>query len=132
MIREVIVVGGPISMFQKFDRCFSGSRAGTGGDRLFHMDKLAGSELRKLKGMAQVLEPVLKVGRNGVSREFLDGLETELDRRELIKVKFSAFKDQKQALAAEIAERTGSHLVTRVGNVAVFFRPNPDLQRIKL
>ena len=72
--------------------------------------------------------------RMGWEVSLLGGMEIELNRRELIKVKFCAFKDQKQELSRQLAERTKSHLVTRVGNVAVFFRrnPDPDKQNIKL
>lgn len=84
--------------------------------------------------MAQLLEPVLTVGKNGLSAELMSGMDKELTRRELIKVKFSAFKDQKKELSVELAERTKSHLVIRVGHVAVFFRrnPDPDQQVIKM
>ena len=34
------------------------------------------------------------------------------------------------ALFAALAERTGSALVHRIGNVAVLYRPRPDLKRI--
>ncbi len=90
--------------------------------------------MRKLKSMAQLLEPVVKVGKNGLSAELISEMEKELDRRELIKVKFAAFKDQKKEMSAELAERTESHLVMRVGHVAVFFRRNasPEKQVVKL
>jgi RNA-binding protein YhbY len=34
-------------------------------------------------------------------------------------------KDQKKELAPRLAEQSGSHLVTRVGNVVVLYRPKP-------
>jgi RNA-binding protein YhbY len=40
-------------------------------------------------------------------------------------VKFDDFKDQKKELSPQLAEKTGSHLVTRVGNVVVLYRPKP-------
>jgi len=48
-----------------------------------------------------------------------------LKRHELVKVKFDNFKEQKKELAPQVAEKTGSHLVTRVGNVVVVFRRKP-------
>jgi RNA-binding protein len=98
------------------------------------MDKLPGPEMRKLKSMAQLLEPVVMVGKNGLSAELMGEMEKELNRRELIKVKFSAFKDRKKEMSVELAGRTGSHLVMRVGHVAVFFRrnANPEKQVVKL
>jgi RNA-binding protein YhbY len=40
-------------------------------------------------------------------------------------VKFDDFKEQKKELAPQLAEKSGSRLVTRVGNVVVLFRPKP-------
>jgi RNA-binding protein YhbY len=39
-----------------------------------------------------------------------------------VKIKFTAFKEQKRELAPQIGERTASELVMQVGNVAVYFR----------
>jgi RNA-binding protein YhbY len=38
-------------------------------------------------------------------------------------MKFVDHKEEKKTLAPEIAERTGSALIQRVGNTAVFYRP---------
>jgi len=49
-------------------------------------------------------------------------LDEALRQRELIKVRFDEFKDQKKELARELAERTSSHLVMQVGHVVVLYR----------
>jgi len=41
------------------------------------------------------------------------------------KVKFDEFKGQKKELAPQLAEKSRSHLVTRVGKVVVLYRPKP-------
>ena len=40
-----------------------------------------------------------------------------------IKIKFAEFKEEKKTLAPLLAEKTGSHLIMRVGNVMVLHRP---------
>ena len=87
--------------------------------------QLTSADRRALKGKAQHLEPVLKVGHNGVSEAFLASVETELALHALIKIKFTDFKQEKHALAEQIATATGSALVQVVGHVAVFYRPKP-------
>ena len=67
----------------------------------------------------------LKIGKEGLSPQFLAALNDALKHHELVKVKFDDFKEQKKELAPQLAEKSGSHLVTRVGNVAVLFRPKP-------
>jgi RNA-binding protein len=86
---------------------------------------LPNPELRKLKARAQRLEPMFKVGKAGLSDAFIREVNTGLDTHELVKVKFAEFKEEKKALAPALAEKTSSHLVMRVGNVAVLFRPKP-------
>ena len=87
---------------------------------------LTSAERRQLRGKAQLLEPVLKVGRNGIGGAFLAlfiaSAEAELSRHHLIKIKFVEFKAEKHELAERIAVETGSNLVQVVGHVAVFYR----------
>ena len=86
---------------------------------------LTNAAKRDLKARAQRLEPVVKIGHAGVTPEFLASLDRALTDHELVKVRFSDFKEEKKTLAPLIAEKTRSELVTRVGNVAVFFRRRP-------
>ena len=71
------------------------------------------------------MKAVLKMGRQGLSPQFLDSVNEALSHHELLKVKFDDLKEQRKTLAPQLAEKTGSHLVTLVGNVAVLFRPKP-------
>ena len=89
------------------------------------MVPLNNAQIRALKAQAQRLKATMKVGKDGLSQQFLRALNDALKHRELVKVKFTDFKDQKKELAPQLAEKTGSHLVTRVGNVAVLYRPKP-------
>jgi RNA-binding protein len=86
---------------------------------------LSNPELRKFKAAAQLLEPMLKVGKAGLSEGFLRSVDTALAQHELVKIKFAEFKEQKKELAPLLAEKTASHLIMRVGNVVVLHRPQP-------
>ena len=86
---------------------------------------LTNSQIRKFKAAAQLLEPMLKVGKAGLSEGFIRTVSDTLAQHELVKIKFAEFKDQKKELAPLLAEKTGSHLVMRVGNVMVLHRPRP-------
>jgi len=83
---------------------------------------LTNPEIRKLKSAAQRLKPIFKIGKNGVTPQFVQSLEAAFAAHELIKVKFEDFKDEKKILARDLAGRTGSHLITVLGNVAVLYR----------
>jgi RNA-binding protein len=80
----------------------------------------------QLRSLAQRLEPILHLGKAGVTDAFVASVEQALNDHELIKIKFTAFKDTKKPLAEEIATRTQSELVWIVGHVAVLYREQPD------
>ena len=96
------------------------------------MIELTNRQLSQLKGLGQLLEPVLKVGHAGLSDGFIASLNQALNDHELVKVKFADFKEEKKTLSPEMAERTGSRLIMRVGNVAVLYRPNADPEKRKI
>lgn len=90
---------------------------------------LSNPQLRKLKARAQRLEPILRIGKGGLSDPFLKSVDQALDSHELVKIKFSDFKEQKKELAPVLAEKTSSALVMQVGNVVVLYREQPDPAR---
>ncbi len=84
---------------------------------------LTNAEKRDLKARAQRLDAILRLGSAGVSDAFLKSLDEALTLHGLVKIKFTDFKEEKKSLAPEIAEKSGSELIMRVGNVAVYYRP---------
>ncbi len=93
------------------------------------MEPLTNAQVRALKAQAQRLKATLKLGKEGLSPKFLTALDVELARHELVKVKFDEFKDQKKELTPQLAEKSASHLITRVGNVVVLYRPKPPAEQ---
>lgn len=93
------------------------------------LEPLTNSQIRKFKAAGQLLEPMLKVGKAGLSEGFIQSVNAALTQHELIKIKFSDFKEQKKELAPLLAEKTSSHLVMRVGNVMVLYRPKPATEK---
>lgn len=89
------------------------------------LEPLTNSQVRQFKAAAQRLEPMLKIGKAGLSDGFIRTVSEELARHELVKIKFVEFKEEKKTLAPLLAEKTSSHLVMRVGNVLVLHRPRP-------
>ena len=87
------------------------------------MPALNNAQVRDLKARGQLLKPALKVGKEGLTPQFLTALDDALKHNELLKVKFDHHKEQKKELARQIAEKTRSQIVMRVGNVVVLYRP---------
>jgi len=86
---------------------------------------LSNQQIRRFKAAAQLMDASLKVGKAGLSEAFVRTVAQELERHELVKIKFAEFKEEKKTLAPQLAALTGSHLVMRVGNVMVLHRPKP-------
>ncbi len=87
---------------------------------------LSSRQTRQLRSLAQRLDPILHLGKAGVTDAFVASVNQALNDHELIKIKFTAFKETKKPLAEEIATRTNGELVGIVGHVAVFYRLQPD------
>jgi RNA-binding protein len=79
-------------------------------------------EIRRLKAAAQHLEPIVRVGKAGLTPAVLQGIETALAARELIKIRLDHDRDERDVLAARVAASTGAALIMQVGKVAVFYR----------
>jgi len=87
---------------------------------------LTNQEKRKLKAEAQHLEPVVRVGKGGLTPTVLASVEQALTARKLIKIRFDHERDERDVLAEKIAEATGAALIWQIGKVAVFYRPKMD------
>lgn len=96
------------------------------------MLELNNAQIRKLKALAQRLEPMLKVGRNGLSEGFVASVEEALVTHELVKIRFDEFKERKKELSDQLAASTGSVAVMRVGHVVVLFRQNPEPEKRRI
>jgi len=81
---------------------------------------------RWLKKQVHHLKPVVTLGQAGLTEPVLAEIEIALDHHELIKIKVNAGdRDQRDDAIEMIAIRTASDPVSRIGNTAAFFRPNP-------
>lgn len=84
--------------------------------------------IRDLKARAQLLKPTVRLGKAGVTPEFLAGLNDALVRNRLVKVRFEGLKDERKVIARELAEKTGSRLLQQIGYTAVYYRESPGTE----
>lgn len=90
---------------------------------------------RSFLGSIAVKESMLThLGKAGPTEKFAAQLSTLLEHHELVKVRFVNFKEEKRAIAEELAQTTSSELVRLIGNIALFYKRNPDpeIRRIEL
>jgi putative YhbY family RNA-binding protein len=85
------------------------------------------AERKALKARAHKLEPVVRIGSQGVTEEVIAEIERALKAHELIKVRAGTLdRDQRDAALVSICERTKAERVQQVGKVFVLFRKNND------
>ena len=93
--------------------------------------ELSEKQRRYLRGLAHPLSPVILLGKEGLTDAVAKETVRALHDHELIKVKGTGGdRDARDAAFAALAQRTGSALVHRIGNVGVLYRPRADLKRI--
>ena len=89
---------------------------------------LTPKQIKTLKGIAQRLNFEVRLGKEGVTEAFIKDFSVTLATKELVKVRFTGHKDEKKEISDQIADKTDSNLITRVGHVAVFYKRNPELK----
>ncbi len=94
---------------------------------------LTSSQSRFLRGQAHDLKALLQIGAKGLTPAFLAELDAVLEQHELVKVKVGAEdREARDAMIAEIIDKSGAALVQRIGHVAVLYRPSKDHRQIVL
>jgi len=96
------------------------------------MEILKGSAKKHLRALAHHLKPLVIVGRNGLNNQLITAVDAALNDHELIKIKFSDFKEEKKEIAAEVASRTKSEIVGMIGNIVIFYRQHPEAEKRKI
>ena len=93
------------------------------------MKNLSSAQRSHLRSNAHQLEPIVLIGKNGVTDGTLETVNRALNSRELIKIKFREFKDEKKTLSHQIANLTACDVVGMIGHIVILFRQNPDPQK---
>ena len=95
------------------------------------MKNITSSQRSYLKSKAHHLDPIIFIGKNGVVDGTIHSIMLSLDARELIKVKFREFKDDKKKISEQIASQTDSIIIGIVGHTLILFKQNIDLEKRK-
>ena len=95
--------------------------------------QLTAAQTRFLRGQAHDLKALLQVGGKGITDALIAEIDGALEHHELIKVKVAGEdRDARDAMIAQIAERTDAALVQRIGHTAVLYRQSKDKRHIVL
>jgi len=87
---------------------------------------LSTRQKKHLRGLTHALQPVVTVADKGLSENVMAEIESALDHHELVKIKLRCDRETRAQLIDEIARRCAAEKVHVIGQVACFFRRNPD------
>jgi len=98
------------------------------------MSELSSKQRKHLRGLAHALEPIVHLGKSGLTEEVVRQVDRALDAHELVKVRFVAGKEEKRGLVEELGERLGAAVAGVVGHVGILYRrqAEPEKRRIRL
>jgi len=93
---------------------------------------LKASQKKNLRAQVHHLKPVVTVADKGLSESVVAEIERALNDHELIKIKLRGERETRKAWAESIAEQCHAELIQSIGQVASFYRKNPDKAAIEL
>jgi len=93
------------------------------------MKNLKSSHRSYLSSKAHHLKPLIHIGNNGLIDGTIRSIKIALAAKELIKIKFQEYKDDKQELSENIASDTQSHVVRIIGHTLILFKQNDNLEK---
>lgn len=94
---------------------------------------MTGKQRRHLRALAHGLDPVVALGRRGVTEGVVRNVEEALSAHELIKIRVGRECPLSRSACAELlAARTGAEVAGEIGHVILLYRADPERPRITL
>ncbi|MCW4052381.1 MAG: YhbY family RNA-binding protein [Candidatus Bathyarchaeota archaeon] len=79
----------------------------------------------RMRGRSNSMKPLVRIGKQGVSRRIIEAIDSHLERKETVKVrvlKTGLEERDVKDISSEIIKKTRSHLVEIRGHTFVLFR----------
>ena len=94
---------------------------------------LTGKQRSYLKGLANKLDPIFQIGKNGINENFVKQVDGALETQELIKINIlqNSLVEPEEAIDFLI-EETGAEFVQSIGSRLVIYRESRDNKQIQL
>lgn len=89
---------------------------------------LTNAQIKKLKALGHALDPVVYIGKEGLSPALVKSAELAIKAHELIKVKVGQNSPLERTVAGkELGTMLEATVVQIIGRMTLLYRANPDL-----
>lgn len=94
---------------------------------------LTGKQKSFLRSMGMTMDPIVNIGKEGVTPTVVTAAQEVIKKRELIKVRVlqNCFEEPRDAIET-LADRSNANLVQVIGRNGLLFRRNFDKPKIEL
>jgi RNA-binding protein len=97
------------------------------------MKQITSKQRAYLKSLAQKIDSIFQVGKNGVTPELTEAIALALEAREMVKLSvLNNCLEEPKDIANMISERTRSILVQVIGKKIVLYKPSKEHAKIIL
>ena len=94
-------------------------------------ERLSPAQRSHLKSLGHHLQPIVTVGKEGITDGVVAALEQALLDHELVKVRVGkSSTDDRHDVAAPLAERTKAHSVSLIGKTLLLYKRHPHIHAI--
>lgn len=94
---------------------------------------LTGKQRSYLKGLANNIDPIFQIGKNGITENFIKQVDDALEAREIVKVNVlnNSLLEAKD-VAVELVEELDAEFVQSIGHKFVIYRESIENKKIQL
>lgn len=88
---------------------------------------------KHLRGLGHALKPTVMIGDSGITETVYAEFSSTIEHHELIKVSVRVGdRKARDAMIADLCDRSGAVLVQRIGNMALLYKENPEKRKVTL
>ena len=94
---------------------------------------ITGKQRRHLRALGHHLDPVVQVGKQGITEGVTAAVNSALDEHELVKVRLGTeCPDDRKDIAESLAGALSAHVAQELGRTILLYRRHPKEPKIKL
>jgi RNA-binding protein len=86
-----------------------------------------------LRKIGHQMDPIIQIGKSGVTEPVIRQVDEALEARELIKARvLQSCTDSIESIAEQLVKATGAEVVQSIGNILLFYRRSSKHPTIEL